>query len=102
MVNYRYKPHACEVFGRQCGDHVPGPGVPPGAAPVDAGAPCAQGIKPVASHLRFSRPWPLPLRSRLSELPIRYLPDSQLEQNHASMSRFGSSNKLLIEISQRL
>jgi hypothetical protein len=26
MVNYRYKPHACEVFGRQCGDHVPGPG----------------------------------------------------------------------------
>ena len=102
MVNYRYKPHACEVFGRQCGDHVPGPEVPPGAAPVDAGAPCAQGIKPVAPHLHFSRPWPLPLRSRVSALEICYLPDSQLEQNHASMSRFGSSNKLLIEISQRL
>ncbi|WP_143218400.1 hypothetical protein, partial [Acidovorax sp. T1m] len=77
------------------------PGVPPGAAPVDAGAPCAQGIKPVASHLRFSRQWPLPLRSRVSELKIRYLPDSQLEQNHASRSRFGSSIKPLLEIAQR-
>jgi len=38
----------------------------------------------------------------VSALEICYLPDSQLEQNHASMSRFGSSNKLLIEISQRL
>jgi type II restriction enzyme len=56
----------------------------------------------VAPLLRFSRPWPLPLRSRVSELEIRFLPDSQLEQNHASMNRFGSSIKPLLEISQRL
>src|SRR3989344_8871478 len=40
--------------------------------------------------------------SRVSELGVRYLPYSQLEQNHASMSRFGSSIKPLLEISQRL
>lgn len=43
-----------------------------------------------------------PAFSRVSELGIRYLPYSQLEQNHASMSRFGSSIKPLLEISQRL
>ncbi|MFN9470057.1 type II restriction endonuclease [Acidovorax sp.] len=43
-----------------------------------------------------------PAFSRVSELGIRYLPYSQLELNHASMSRFGSSIKPLLEISQRL
>lgn len=43
-----------------------------------------------------------PAFSRVSELGIRYLPYSQLEQHHASMSRFGSSIKPLLEISQRL
>ena len=33
---------------------------------------------------------------------IRYLPYSQLEQNHASMSRFGSNIKPLLEISSSL
>jgi type II restriction enzyme len=42
-----------------------------------------------------------PAFSRVSELGS-YLPYSQLEQNHASMSRFGSSIKPLLEISQRL
>jgi type II restriction enzyme len=36
----------------------------------------------------------------VSALEICYLPDSQLEQNHASMSRYGSSTKLVFEISQ--
>ncbi len=43
-----------------------------------------------------------PAFSRVSELGIRYLPYSQLEKNHASISRFGSSIKPLLEISQRL
>ncbi len=39
MVNYRYKPHACEVFGRQCGDHVP--------------APMARSNSPTLGHPKF-------------------------------------------------
>lgn len=43
-----------------------------------------------------------PAFSRVSELGIRYLPYSQLELHHTSISRFGSSIKPLLEISQRL
>ena len=43
-----------------------------------------------------------PAFSRVSELGLRYLPYSQLELHHASISRFGSSIKPLLEISQRL
>ncbi len=43
-----------------------------------------------------------PAFSRVSELGIRYLPYSQLEQHRAAIGRFGSGIKPLLEISQLL
>ena len=57
----RDQPELREVFWRQGGDHVPGPGIPPGATPVHAGFPCALGLKPSCAQFRFPRLGPLPL-----------------------------------------
>ena len=50
-----------EVFWRQSGDHVLGPGIPPRPTSVDTGFPCALGLKAVCAQLRFPRFRALPL-----------------------------------------
>ena len=53
-----------EVFWRQSGNHVFGPGIPPRSVPVDAGFPCALGLKAVCAQLRLPRFRSLPLPPR--------------------------------------
>ena len=57
----RDQPELREVFRRQGGDHVLGPGIPPRPTPVHAGFPCALGLKALCAQFRFPRFRALPL-----------------------------------------